>query len=229
MTVRKNTRVAVQWSSLRGTIVSVLLLLALFSSPLAAQTSGGEKREEESRTVLYLRSNVLVPLFNVGACLPLGKKWRIEADWYYPWLSQEQLGGAACVEVLHGAVGLRKFFGAFSPDTHPSHSVGLSLHGTLFDLGLNKGGQDSFRLEGKQGECAGTSIDYLFSFPVGKVLLMEVGAGVGVVWHRDVSYTQYHDGGDLLRDPLLIETRGWYLGPTRLMFNIVYPLRIKRP
>ena len=41
------------------------------------------------KPVIALRSNLLLPLMNVGVQVPLGNRFSIGADWYYPFIRRE--------------------------------------------------------------------------------------------------------------------------------------------
>lgn len=181
------------------------------------------------RTTFAMRSNLLLPLMNLGLEIPLGRVVSLEADVACPWLSENVTGGLASLEAYHVSGGFRFWFTPKGKDRLLGHSVGITGGASDFDLGFNadllKG--RGYHMKGIQGTSAECCIDWTYAFPLGKdgFWRIEVGIGGGAVYHKDVRYDQYGRKEALLRDPRLIETRGWYFGPTRVHVNIVLPFK----
>lgn len=185
------------------------------------------------REKVALRTNVLLPLMNVGVEVLLGDNWIVEADWYYPWIRPEWLRNRVCVEALHASAGARYRLGKPSKDGRlTGHSVGLTLGWATYDFGMPKRFyrllkqevEGNWVMKGVQGWAVSASAVYVYSFPVGRRLRMEAGVALGAVYHQDVKYVQYDEGGRLLRDARMLEDRGWYFGPTGLFLNLIIPL-----
>lgn len=182
------------------------------------------------RTELAIRTNLLLPFLNAGVEVPIGKHWSVEADWYYPWVWPELLGNRYCLEFRQASLGVRYWFNKGGKERMLGHSIGLSANTAVYDFGVSSYGQDMsgqfVRMEGTQGRSIGGSLDWLFACKVGCKLHLEFCLGLGVAYHRDVEYVQYIEGGPLLRDPRLLENRGWYFGPTKAQINLVVPIGI---
>ena len=195
-----------------------VLVLSGTGTPVRAQVSG--------RTVFAVRTNAVAPLMNAGFEVPLGNVVSLEADGWFPWLLPQVTGGLCCVQAYYGTAGVRFWFDSKRRgDRLLGHSLAAKAGMVQFDLGWNVGGAGDYHLTGRQGKATEAHLDYLYAFRLGKDLRMEVGVGAGAVYHRDFAYDQYARDGQLLRDPRLIETRGWFFGPVMASVNVVLPVK----
>jgi len=187
---------------------------------------GGVQGKTYRRPVVAIRSNLLMPLFNIGVEVPLGKVVSVEADWYYPWISAVYLDNRYNGELEQASLGVRFWLSKRKAERLRGHSIGLTAMGALYDFG--KSDYDvsgSFvHMKGVQGGALGCSLDWTYCCRLGDVLNMEFCIGGGAVYHQDVEYMQYSVAGPLLRDPRLLYSRGWYFGPTKVQINLVLPL-----
>ncbi len=177
--------------------------------------------------VLAIRTNLLLPLLNVGMEIPVGNRWSIAADWYSPWLWR-QWGNRFyepqryCFEGLGGYLEGRYWFG----NNHmrntecnkyrlSGHSLGLIVAAGYYDLQWN--------WVGKQGEYGAVGIGYMYSVPVGRKagvhLEFEIAFGYMTTAWR--SYEVHEPGGRLIGD----WKDGSWGGPVPLKagFNLVVP------
>ena len=181
-----------------------------------------------TKNILDIRTNLLLPAMNVGIVKAIGRHFSLEGSWYYPWIRPEWIGEYACIEALAATVGGRYWFNERDVNLN-GHSIGLSVTGSVFDLGRrfrihNWKLEEIDRMKGFQGESLGVNLDWLYSWPIGKTLRMEVCIGAGAIFHENIDYQQYDKGSTLLRDPALLRTRGWYFGPTKAELNLVIPI-----
>ena len=189
---------------------------------LSSTNGGGEERT----VVLAPRTNLLLPLLNVGLEVPLGNRWSIGADWYYPWLFRAS-DHKNCFQIdglsLEGRLWLGKRHSRGQENRRyrlRGHSIGLFVMGGRYDLERN--------YSGHQGEYVLGGVDYLFAMPVcrGK-LHMEFSLGIGYFYSRATHYEVYEEGGRGYRDKD-IRKIFQYFGPTKANVTLVWPLKRKK-
>ena len=143
--------------------------------------------------VLAFRSNLLMPLMNVGLEIPVGNRWSLEADWYSPWVFRPWMNGVAdyykyCIQgqalYLGGRVWLGKNHGREADPKYRllGHSIGISAAGVHYDVGYD--------YNGEQGDALALGVDYLYAMPLGKKgrVHMEFTLGVGGWWCKYRKY-----------------------------------------
>lgn len=171
--------------------------------------------KSEKQEVFAFRTNLLLPALNIGVELPIGNRWSLSADWYYPFFPRRSNHKEA-FQVLYGAGEVRYWFG--NRDTRPrltGHSIGINGGGGIFDVGHN--------YKGHRGSFYSVGLDYLYSFRLGKgPLRMELGAGIGYIGATAEPYKVLTPGGRLFRSGN--DKRFRYFGPTRASVNLVLPL-----
>jgi hypothetical protein len=178
------------------------------------------------RKLLFaLRTNALaVPLANIGVEVPLGGRWSIGADWYYPWIWRPQHGegldySGVCNELLALDLELRLWF----PDRHRrngqrllGHSVGLYAAAGHYDFERDR--------KGWQGEFANIGADYLYACPVfGGRMHLEFELGIGYIYSPARPYDSFYEGGKAFRRSGVTRYTRWF-GPTRAQISITVPL-----
>lgn len=179
---------------------------------------------------LYLRTNLLLPLMNIGLEVPIGNRWSIGADWYYPWIprvSNSAFDGSDhknCFQIDGLSVEGRCWYG--SKHNHnelnrqyrlTGHSTGLFVMGGRYDLERN--------YSGHQGEYILGGIDYLWATPIFKKRLhLELSLGVGYFYSRATRYEVYEEGGKGYRDKDFRKVYQ-YIGPLKANVSLVIPLR----
>lgn len=172
--------------------------------------------------VAALRTNVLLPFLNIGAELPLGNRWSLEADYYYPWIKRES-DHKDCFQVLYWTLGGRYWFGdRHLPGTeHVSdrlrgHSLGVNALGGYYDIGFN--------YSGYQGTLYGAGVKYLYARPIAKGRLrMEFSFGLSYIHADAQAYRVRYAGGKLLRKRDT-KNRFDYVGPSSLGLSLVIPI-----
>jgi len=203
-------------------------MLIILSVLIMAVPCGAQKRYD----VVAVRSNLLLPLLNVGLEVPIGNRWSLSADIYYPWVFRpvmDKLVGdenKVCIQALGGYVDGRYWFG----DRHAKglmnvdqrllgHSVGVFGCAGMYDYEMN--------WEGRQGEYYGGGLSYLFAFPLTRTaaLHMEVEVGAGFYY---VAYNRYRviDGcANLIAWGDRVTKTG--MMPLKAAVNLVVPLQNK--
>lgn len=166
--------------------------------------------------VLALRSNLLVPLLNIGAEIPLGNRWSLGADYYFPWIWPSEKN-KDCFELLGWSVEGRYWFGRnrTSAQRLQGHSLALYGAGGYYDFERN--------YKGQQGEFVSAGLDYTYAMPVGRAkrVNLEFTIAVGYLhsWGRNYNVPGpgaplFREEGDVLFD---------YFGPTKAAISIVVP------
>ena len=90
-----------------------------FAGAAIAQAAPGEKiprrlqhQIEDRKTVVALRTNLLLPLLNVGVEVPIGNRWSVGLDYYYPWLTRGfDMTHKDCFQLLFLSPEVRYWFG----------------------------------------------------------------------------------------------------------------------
>ena len=178
--------------------------------------------------VVALRTNLLLPLLNIGVEVPIGNRWSVAADWYSPWLWR-QWGNKIytpqqyCFEGLGGYLEGRYWFGndhlkydSCRKYRLSGHSLGLIIAGGYYDL--------QWDWKGRQGEYGAIGIGYMYGLPLGKKggvhLEFEIAFGYLTTGWR--SYEVHEPGGRLIGD----WQDGSWKGPVPLKagFNLVVPI-----
>lgn len=187
----------------------------------------------KSYTPLYLRSNLLLPLMNIGVEVPIGNRWSVAADWYYPWIprcSNKAFSGSDhknCFQVDGLMLEGRYWFGKKHAKGQENkqyrltgHSVGLFAMGGRYDFERD--------YTGYQGEYIMGGVDYMFAKPIFKGKLhLELSLGVGYLHSRATKYEVYVPGGKGYRDKNF-RKKIEYFGPLRASVALVVPIVIKK-
>ena len=172
--------------------------------------------EQSKVPLLSARSNLLVPLLNAGVEIPLGNRWSVAADYYYPWIWPSQKN-KNCFELLGWSVEGRYWFGKGrqASDRLKGHSVGVYMAAGYYDFERN------FR--GMQGEFVSPGVDYTYSMAVGKAkrVHLQFTLALGYIHSWGRTYDVYGEYGELYPDE---GTLMWdYFGPTKAAVSIVVP------
>lgn len=177
--------------------------------------------------VLAFRTNALVPLMNVGVEVPIGNRWSVAADWYYPWSWRPWTNSvytpqSTCFQLLGGSIEGRWWFGPAHKEREEyrkyrltGHSLGLLIEGGYYDFQRN--------WTGRQGEYGAVGVDYMFSLPVAKGKMhLEFDVSVGWAFTGWRGYQVHETGGRLMGN---YEDSSWN-GPVpmRLGVNVVIPI-----
>lgn len=190
------------------------------SPPLAERPQVIPIREDHRVPLMAARTNLLVPGLNFGAEVPIGDRWSVSADYYFPWIwpSKENKD---CFELLGWSAEGRYWFGKdrTAADRLKGHSAGVYAAAGYYDFEKN------FR--GMQGEFISTGLDYAYSMPIGstKRVNLEFTIAVGYIRSWGRTYSVPGSFGDLYPDE---GTVIWdYFGPTKAAVSIVVPIFAK--
>ena len=191
---------------------------------VTAQMAQTEARRR--RTVVALRTNLLLPLLNVGVEVPLGNRFSVGADWYYPWMPRSA-DHKNCFQIDGLSLEARCWLGKRHRGGEANwqhrlrgHSVGIFAMTGKYDLERN--------YSGHQGEYIMGGIDYLFAMPVFKHRMhFEFALGVGYFFSRAVPYDVFESGGRGYRHKY--ERKKYqYVGPLKANVTLVLPLPVVR-
>ena len=179
----------------------------------------------DRRMLFALRTNILaVPLANLGIEVPLGPRWSIGSDIYYPWIWRpghaegvDRKGN--CNELMAADLELRYWF------PRKGRKDGQRLVG--YSIGLyGAAGQYDFERDwsGYQGEFYNTGLDFLYATPVfrGRMRL-EMELGLGLIWSAARPYDCLEPGGVIYHRKGVTRKVMW-LGPTRAQFSLTVPI-----
>lgn len=183
-------------------------------------------------TPLWLRTNLLLPLMNVGVEVPIGNRWSVAADWYYPWiprLSNDSQDGSShknCFQIDGIVIEGRYWLGNKHRKNDENkqyrltgHSIGLFFMGGRYDLERN--------YKGHQGEYILGGFDYLYAKPVfGGRLRLELSLGIGYLYSRATKYEVFVREGKGYRDKNFRKNIS-YFGPLRAGVTLAVPIKIR--
>jgi len=172
------------------------------------------------KIVFAARTNLLVPALNVGIEIPVGNKWSVGADWYYPWWLDRN--NRYCLEMLGLFVDGKCWFGKYrtARDRLTGHAIGIYAGAGYYDYQWEK--------SGNQGEYIDIGADYTFALPVaGGRLRMEFNIGLGWIHTVARHYTPTEDYVELIKDPGILHRKYDFFGPTRASVSLIVPIRAK--
>ncbi|MBR4822072.1 MAG: DUF3575 domain-containing protein [Bacteroidales bacterium] len=191
--------------------VSLLLLLELL----------GEGRSYAQ----IIRTNVLaVPFMNLGAEVPLGPRWSIGSDIYYPWLGRPGRDAGVdksgvCNELMAADLELRYWFENGNPSGGQrllGYSVGIYGAAGLYDFERD--------WSGYQGRFYNAGVDFLYAVPVFKGRLhLELELGLGYIWSAALPYDCPEPGGPIYHRKGVTKYIRWF-GPTRAQVSLAVPI-----
>lgn len=170
-------------------------------------------------TVAAARTNLLIPGFNFGVEVPIGNRWSVGADYYYPWLSR-RADHKDCFQLLGLGFEGRYWFGKnrTASDRLRGHSIGLSAYSGYYDV------ERSF--VGHQGEFAAVCLDYLYAMPIfNDKVNLEFNIGAGYLYSYARPYEVFEPGGKAFKEGF-IKNVHWF-GPLKAGVSLVVPIRVK--
>lgn len=186
------------------------------------------RRDSLFRTpVMAFRSNLLVPLMNVGVEVPLSERFSLGADWYWPWAMRSWMNTGLpsqkyCVQGLAGSLEARWWLGKSHSTVNGDsryrlcgHSIGIIATGGYYDM--------EYDWSGEQGEFIALGADYMYSLPLGKGgVHFDFDLGIGWCVNRYRKYDVRVEGGHLIGDgPRAIRELPV---PIRARFSLVIPV-----
>lgn len=201
------------------------------------------KKDSVRIPVTAIETNLFMPLMNVGVEVPLGNRFSISADWYYPWCFRSWMNAACgtknlrCLQGLGGFVMAKVWLGEAhrqnpecDRDRLRGHSLGILLGAGYYDHEKeNKSAEAVGKLVplgvGYQGEAFALALGYGYSLPLGKGgALLEFDIALGYMntgWWR---YGVYDERGVGIRDRSSGRGSKEWWGPVRAGVNIVIPI-----
>lgn len=187
--------------------------------PLKIDTIRVEPMEYGKKELFFVRTNLLVPLLNVGAAIPIGNRWSVAADYYFPWFFREETH-ERCFQALAWNLEGRYWFGKERKveDRLEGHSVGLFAMGGYYDLEKN--------FKGYQGTFYNVGVDYLYALPVFKDKLhLEFSLGMGFfISPKAQPYEVFEPGGLPYKKGYTVDISNW-LVPKKASISIVVPIK----
>jgi hypothetical protein len=184
----------------------------------------------ESFTVFCVRTNLLLPLMNIGFEVPLGNRWSVGADWYYPWIprySNKAFNGSShknCYQVDGLSIEGRYWLGSKHKNDAENKRYRLTGHSIgLFTMTGRYDWEHNYR--GYQGEYILGGVDYLYAKPIFKGrAYLEFALGIGYFYSKATHYQVYERAGRGHRDK---DSRKifQYFGPLKANVSLVVPIR----
>ena len=189
------------------TTTALLLLLA----PTAGRS--------QQASLPSLRTNLLLPLLNVGAEQPIGNRFSVGADIYWPWIPRAD-SHKHCFQAFGIGVEGRYWLGSdrSSENRLLGHSVGAFAMSGYYDWERN--------YSGYQGDFVMGGVDYLYAKPIFKGKLhLELSFGIGYFYSRATHYEVFQEGGRGYREKDYRRIFQ-YFGPLKASVALVLPLRL---
>lgn len=186
-------------------------------------------KEYDRKPIFALRTNLLVPLLNVGLQVPIGNRFSIGADWYYPFLYRnwsEQLAQTNCFQALSPGIDFRVYLGKKHAKGRENwqyrlsgHSIGIYASCGRYDV--------EWQFKGEQAKFANAGIDYMYSARIGKRhrLRMDFSVGVGYCRSKAVEYQVFQPGGKAYKTGMIRDVN--WIGPTKASVSFVIPINKK--
>lgn len=179
----------------------------------------------DRRMLFALRTNVLaVPFLNLGLELPLGRRWSVGADVYYPWLWRSGHADGvdktgSCIELMAADLELRYWFPRRNMQDGQrllGHSIGVYGAAGHFDFERD--------WSGLQGEFYDVGLDYLYAAPLFRGRMhLEAEIGLGFLWSTGRPYDCPDPGGVIFHRRGVTQNTTW-IGPTRAQLSLVVPI-----
>ena len=166
--------------------------------------------------VVAVRTNLLVPGFNLGVEVPIGNTWSVGADYYFPWLSRKEDNRNA-MQLLSWGLSGRYWPGQDRTymDRLLGHSVGLGAYGGYYDLERD--------FAGHQGEYVSVYLDYMYAMPVfRKKMHLEFTLGLGYLYSKARPYDVFEPGGKAFNKGYTKNIH-WF-GPVKVGISLVVPI-----
>lgn len=179
--------------------------------------------------IFAVRTNLLLPLMNIGVEVPIGNRWSVGADWYYTWAWRKwfkELNMTNCMQLLGGGIDVRYWMGKrHTPEIANrqnrlwGHAVGAYFYGGYYDF--------EYDYKGYQGEFSNIGLDYMYSARLGRRhgLRMELSLGIGYIHSKAREYNVFTAGGNAFRTGV-VKNVNW-IGPTKATISLVVPINRK--
>lgn len=200
-------------------------------TPEVVKAYNKERRKADftgKKMIFAVRTNALaVPLANIGVEVPIGKRWSVGIDYYYPWIWRPHHAegldySGKCFELQALDIEGRYWF-APRKSNQPAqrllgHSVGLYAAAGHYDFEQN--------FTGHQGEFYNVGVDYLYALPIfGGRLHLEFELGIGYIYSPSQPYDTFVAGEKAFRRKGVTQKTSWF-GPTRAQVSLVWPIYV---
>ena len=183
----------------------------------------------DSRMLVALRTNILaIPFMNLGVEVPMGPRWSIGTDIYYPWIGRSGHASGVdntgvCNELLAADVELRYWFPRRN-EKEGERLLGCSV-GIYGAAGLYDFEHD---WSGYQGEFYNAGLDFLYAAPIFKDRMrLEFEIGLGYIWSSARPYDCPDPGGPIYHRKGVTKRVSW-IGPTRAQISLSLPIRVRK-
>ena len=194
---------------------------------VVAPTGGADCRDFSTaiRSIPFaLRSNLLMPLLNIGVEFPLKGHLSAGVDCFFPWFGHDR-ENSACLELQGVSAECRYWFKPSSLSSvwglsFTGHSVALGAVACRYDFEKD--------YHGRQGEAYGVYVDYLYSKYLSEHLRLELCLGVGYAFSPWRDYQVYEGRDKLIRVRPVLEHYDSYFGPMKASVAIAFPIITKR-
>ena len=202
----------------------LLAALAVLLS-ITSHAAPGEGRDTDStealRSILAVRTNLLVPGMNIGLAVPIGNRLTVEGDFYSPWFGHDRKN-SRCFELQGADIEVRWWFNPFVEGYR-----GNALKGHSLAVGALAGHYDFERnWKGFQGEFYGAYAGYAYTFFIARFLRLQIGLSVGWMRTTRKDYQVYAEYGKLIRtEPLNNNLYDWF-GPVKASVSLIVPADI---
>ena len=179
---------------------------------------------ESQEMIMALRTNFIAPGQNIGIEIPIGDRWSIAMEHWYPWFVSKN--NRWCTEqmawFLEGRYWLPgKKYAWTDTQKLMGHAFGVYLAGGYYDYQV--------KTHGKQGEYFNIGVDYTFALPIAQHRLrLEFNIGVGFIYNQYRPYKPSTDFEDLIKDPGIKYKTSNFFGPTRGGVSLIVPIMVKR-
>jgi hypothetical protein len=183
----------------------------------------------DRRLLLALRTNMFaIPFMNLGVEVPLGRRWSVGADIYYPWLERPGHAGGVdmtgvCNELAAADVEVRYWFPRKDMQGGQrllGHSIGLYGAAGYYDFERD--------WSGHQGDFFNIGLDYLYAAPIFRGRMhLEAELGLGYIRSTARPYDCFEPGGVIYHRKGVTQNTTW-VGPTRVQVSLVFPIYTRR-
>ncbi len=186
--------------------------------------------EEFDRKLIFaLRSNLLVPFLNVGVQVPIGNRFSVGIDWYYPFIRREwseNLDQTNCFEALGPGVDFRYYFGKKHSKGRENWLYRLSGHSVgVFGMFGRYDWEREFW--GHQANFVNVGVDYMWSSRIGKKkrMRLDMSIGVGGFFSHGTEYHVFRPKGLAYRTGK--KKNITWIGPNKATISLVIPIYTK--
>ena len=187
------------------------------------------KKEYDYKPVFSLRTNLLLPLMNVGAQIPLGNRFSIGLDWYYPFIYRHWapfLDQTNCFQALSPGIDFRIYLGKKHRKGRENWQYRLSGH-SIGIYGMVGRYDVEWQFHGEQARFLNAGVDYMYSARIGKRkrMRLDLSIGVGYFQSRAIEYQVFRPGGLAYKTGRKLDHT--WIGPTKATVSLVIPLHAK--